>query len=63
VKAFIWRIIIAAVCFVLFWFIVPLFLDVIGIPVGGSLMQLMKACSAAIAVLYVIFGPVPPYPW
>jgi hypothetical protein len=62
-KAFIWRIIIAAICYVLFWLVFPLFLEVIGINIGGAMMQLMRICSAAIAILYVVFGPVPPYPW
>jgi len=62
-RAYLWRLIYAAVCFVLFWWILPLFLDVIGIPVGGALIQLVRACTAAIAVLYVLFGPEPPFPW
>jgi hypothetical protein len=62
-KAFIWRIIIAAICYVLFWLVFPLFLQVIGVPIGGALIELMRICTAAIALLYVLFGPAPPVPF
>jgi hypothetical protein len=62
-KAFLWRALIAAICFALFWWIFPLFLNVISAPISGSLLTLIKAISAALAVIYVIFGPEAPYPW
>jgi membrane-anchored glycerophosphoryl diester phosphodiesterase (GDPDase) len=62
-KAMIWRVVYATICFVLFWWIAPLFLDVIGVAVSGNVLQLLKICSAAIAILYVIFGKEPPYPF
>lgn len=62
-KAMIWRVIYAVICFVLFWWIAPLFLSVLGVSVGGNVLELLKICSAAIAILYVIFGPAPPAPF
>ena len=62
-KAVIWRVLYSVICFVLFWWIFPLFLNVISVPVGGSLLTLIRACSAALAILYVVFGKEPPYPW
>lgn len=62
-KAFFWRIIYAAVCFVLFWWIFPLFLSVIGVSIPGNLLELVKVCTAAIAIIYVLFGDSPPMPF
>jgi hypothetical protein len=62
-KALIWRIIIAAIIFTVFWWIFPLFLAVLEVHISVALIQLLKVCSAAVAILYVLFGPVPPYPW
>jgi len=63
VKSFLWRVIIAAICVVMFWLIFPLFLEVIGFAMTGSLIALMKLCIACIAIIYVLFGPAPPTPW
>jgi hypothetical protein len=54
---FIWRIVIAALAFVFLVTVVPLFLQVIGLTVGGPLLQLLKLCLAAGCVAYVIWGP------
>lgn len=63
VKAFIWRVLLAAVGFTLFWWLFPLFLNVIKVSPSSALMQLMQAGTAALAIAYVIFGKEPPYPW
>ncbi len=60
---FFWRILYAAICFVLLWWIFPLFLNVLGVNPGGSLLELMKVVTAAIAILYVLFGSPPPKPF
>ena len=62
-SAFLWRILYAVICFVLFWMVFPLFLQVIHISMDGALIELMRIVSAAIAVLYVLFGPTPPVPF
>jgi carbon starvation protein CstA len=62
-KAFIWRVVYAAVFVVMILMIVPLFLDVVGFPVGGSLWALIRICIACGAVAYVLFGPPPPAPF
>jgi len=56
-KAFCWRIIYAAVSFVIFWWIFPLFLNVLSVSPKESLIELMRICTAAIAILYVLFYP------
>jgi hypothetical protein len=62
-RAMLWRVVYAIICFVIFWWILPLVLQVLGVPIGGPLLQLLRACTAAIAILYIIFGKEPPYPW
>lgn len=63
VRALLWRILYAAICFVLFWWIFPMFLEVLGVNPVNALLMLIKACTAAIAILYVLFGPPPPSPF
>jgi hypothetical protein len=62
-REFLWRVLYAAICFVLFWWIFPLFISIIGVPVSGALMQLIRIVTAAIALLYALFGPAPPMPF
>lgn len=62
-RAFFWRVLYAAVCFVLFWWIFPLFLDVLKVHPPSSLVELVRVCTAAIAILYVLFGPEPSMPF
>lgn len=62
-SSMLWRIIYAVVCFVMFMLVVPLFFDVVGFAVQGSLWQLLRICVACLAVLYVFFGPEPPRPF
>jgi hypothetical protein len=56
------RVAIAAICYVAFIWIVPLFLAVIELNVAGSLWTLLKAVAALVAVAYVIWGRTPPWP-
>jgi hypothetical protein len=62
-RAFLWRILYAAICFVLFWWVFPLFIEVIHAPIQGALIELMRIVTAAIAILYVFFGSAPPMPF
>jgi hypothetical protein len=62
-RALLWRLVYALVCFVLFWWIFPLALQVFGVPIGGALLQLIRAVTGVIAILYILFGKEPPYPW
>lgn len=62
-KAFLWRVVYAIVCFFLFWLVFPLFLSVVGLALPSDLLALLKLCTAAIAVVYVLFGPSPPTPF
>lgn len=58
-----WRVLYAAICFVLFWWAFPLFLGVLNVAMPANLMQLMRVVTAALAILYVLFGPSPRAPF
>ncbi len=57
-----YRMAIAAFCFVAFVYLVPLFLAVLKIDAGGPLWQLLQAIAAIGAIAYVIWGP-HKWPW
>lgn len=57
-----WRIAIAAGCYVAFIYIAPLFLSVIDVTVDGKLLALVKALAAVAAIAYVVWGR-HTYPW
>jgi len=57
------RALIALVCWFVFWLIAPLFMQVVGFPMTGQVLQLVKLISACLAVLYVLFGPPVPAFW
>ena len=62
-KSFLLRMLYALVCLVIFWLVFPLFLNVIGLSLAGSTMQLIRILIACLALVYVFFGPAPKAPW
>jgi len=63
VRNMLWRVVYAAIAVVMFWLIFPLFLAVIGFALPANLVLLLRLVTACLAVLYVLFGPVPAAPW
>lgn len=57
------RMLYAVICVLIFWWVTPLFLQVIGFPMSGQVVQLVRIIVACLALLYVAFGPTPPRPW
>lgn len=57
-----WRLAIAAICYVFFIWLTPLFLAVIDVSIEGDLWTLLRALAAACAIAYVIWGR-HVYPW
>ena len=63
-EAFLWRVVYAVVGVLIFWLVVPLFLQVIGLPVPANVWQLLRVVVACIALCYVLFlRHQPPKPW
>lgn len=50
------RTIIGVVCFLLFIYVLPLLLDVLGIHLAENAMQLIKICAAIVTLGYIAFG-------
>jgi len=53
------RVIIAVVCCVLAYALIPPVSRIIGFDLTADLMMVIKVCIAGIAALYIIRGPVP----
>jgi hypothetical protein len=63
-KAFLLRALYAGLSVVIFFYILPLFLVVIKFNASGPLWQLISACVACLALVYLFFGPKDtPSPW
>jgi len=60
--AILYRVLIAAVCVVLAFLLIPAFLQLIGFTAPPALMTIIKVCIAGLALLYVLRGPAPPWP-
>jgi hypothetical protein len=60
--AILWRVLIAAICVVLIFLLIPPFAQVIGFTISAPLMTIIKICVAGLALLYVLRGPAPPWP-
>jgi len=57
-----WRVIIAVVACVLAYLLIPPVAHVIGFPISGDVMLILKICIAGIAVYYILRGGPPPAP-
>ena len=62
-RAFLWRALYAVICVVMLFWLLPLFLAVVGFPLAGPAWTLIRAIVACLAVAYVVFGPPPRTPW
>ncbi len=60
-RGILWRLIIAVICCVLAFQLIPAVADVIGFTISGSLFKIIQICIAGLAVFYIIGGP--PFPW
>lgn len=56
------RTIIGVVCFLLFIYVLPLLLDVLGIHLAANAMQLIKICAGIVTLGYIAFGRYPVFP-
>jgi len=59
-SALLWRVLIAVICVVLIFAILPPFFRIVGFPLNGDLFLILRIAIAGIAVLYVLKGnPIP----
>ena len=62
VKAFLWRVVYVVLVVVILLIVVPLLLDLLGIGLPhGPALQLLQICLGLLALIYIFFGPEPPY--
>ncbi len=59
-SALLWRILIAVLGVTLIWALIPPVSRVLGLPVSGDVLTIVRICVAGIALFYVIKGP--PFP-
>lgn len=55
-----WRIIIAVICVLVIYAVIPPFFRIVGFSLSGDVMLILRICIAGLAVLYVLKGP--PFP-
>jgi len=56
------RLLVAAVCVVAFYLVLPPFLHILGFSLNGDLMVIVKVVVALVALWYVFWGP-SNWPW
>jgi hypothetical protein len=61
-SGYLWRVIIAAFACLLVFALMPPFFHLIGFSPNEDLMTIVRICTAALAILYVLFGSAPPWP-
>lgn len=59
-SALIWRVLIAVICVVIIYALIPPFMRIVGFDLSNDVMVIVRVCVAGLAVLYVLKGP--PFP-
>lgn len=59
-SALFWRVLIAVLAVVFVYAILPPVLRILGVPLEGDVLLVVKLCIAAIALFYILKGP--PFP-
>jgi hypothetical protein len=60
-KALLWRLVYAVILVVILAFVIPLLLELVGVPIPtGPAIMLLRFAFGALVILYVLFGPEPP---
>jgi hypothetical protein len=59
--AILWRVILAVICVVLIYALIPPVCRIIGFDPSGDVLLVLKICIGGLAVLYIIRGPNPPW--
>lgn len=55
-SALLWRVLIAVVCVLLAFALIPPLLRIFGLDVGGDVLTVVRVCIGGLAVLYILTG-------
>jgi hypothetical protein len=58
-----WRAIIAVICVVILFALLPPLFHIFGVAMSGDIEVVLRICIGGIALLYVLRGPNTPAPW
>jgi len=61
-SALLWRVIIAVICVVAIFTLLPPVLRVFGLEASGDMITIIRVCVGFIALLYIVRGPNLPFP-
>ncbi len=59
-SALLWRVLIAILCCVLAWALIPPVLRIVGLNLDGDVLLVLRICIGGLALLYILRGPTPP---
>lgn len=62
-SAMLWRVVIAVVCVLLLFALLPPLFHIFGIDLSGDVALVLRICIGGIALLYVLRGPAVGPPW
>lgn len=58
--ALLWRVLIAVICVVLAWALIPPVFRVIGFELNSDILLILRICIGGLAILYILRGKAPP---
>ena len=58
-SSLLWRVIIAVICCLLAFALIPPVCNVVGFKLDSDIYTILKICIGGLAVLYILRGPVP----
>lgn len=56
------RALIAVIALVILFALLPLLISFTGVPIDGAALGIIKLCLGGLALIYVFWGPAPPWP-
>jgi hypothetical protein len=62
-RSLLWRVVIAVICVVILFALMPPLFHIFGIAMGEDVQTVLRICIGGIAILYVVAGPALPAPW
>jgi hypothetical protein len=56
-SALIWRVLIAVICVVVLYALIPPLVRILGFGLSGDVLLVLRICVAGLALLYILKGP------